>query len=615
MDDTLLRDDAGKAAGEETLSKTDSADGGGLSLKSAGTLAALATATAACGGGDSGGGSGGGPIGGGGGGGDPPPTVLKPSTDAQAARFILRAGFATSPATVEVVKRDGYEPWLNAQMNAQNSQSAAQFFAARGFDAVDANRYYFSRTPADNMVWSQLINGGSMVRKRVALALSEFFVVSLNNLNITWRSQAMGAYWDILNNRAFGNFRDLLEDITLNPAMGVFLNTLGNRKADPRTGRVADENFGREILQLFSIGLFELNQDGTVRTASDGSALETYTNEDVTGIAKAFTGYDYDYTGIGFTPAVDNPNFMVPDPDYARQPMTADPSKWRRPRTESFHSDEEKSFLGITIPAGTGATETLRLTLDAIFNHPNVGPFFGKQMIQRLVTSNPSPAYVSRVAGVFNNNGSGVRGDLRAVFKAILLDDEAISDAGLSSQTFGKLREPIVRFAQWGRSFGAQSASGNWDIRDLSDVSNRLGQAPLRSPSVFNFFRPGYVPANSQAAANSMVAPEFQIVNETSVATYVNFMERTIDGRGFWVRDVKARYTDELAIAHDASALLDRLDLVLTGQQLTQTTKDTILTALNDQEVTEASDEATKLRRIHIAVLLVMVSNDYLVQK
>ncbi len=298
-----------------------------------------------------------------------------------------------------------------------------------------------------------------------------------------------------------------------------------------------------------------------------------------------------------------------------RRAMTADPSKWQWPQTESYHAGEAKSFLGTTIPAGTGAAETLRLTLDTLFNHPNVGPFFGKQMIQRLVTSNPSPAYVQRVANVFNNNGSGQRGDLRAVFKAILMDEDALAPATLTDFRFGKLREPMLRFVQWGRTFGARSPSARWEIPNLSDSADRLGQSPLRSPSVFNFFRPGFVPLNSSAASNNLLAPEFQIVNESTVATYVNFMDEAIDGRGWWLGDVRASYTEELAIAHDAPALLDRLDLLLTGKQLAQSTRDTILTALNAEVVTQASDEATKLRRIHIGVLLVMACNNYLIQK
>lgn len=579
-------------------------------------VSTLAVATAACGGGG-GSGSGGTPTSGGGGGGTggtPAPTVVTPQTDEEAARFLLQASLSASTAEISAVRSDGYEPWLDRQMSRNNDQSARQYFASNGFDRVNSERYYFSSRLADNMLWSQLLSGGSAVRKRAALAMSEFFVISINGINNTWRSQGVGEYWDILNRHAFGNFRDLLEDITLSPVMGIYLNTLGNRKADPNSGRVPDENFGREIMQLFTIGLFELNNDGTVRT-SGGEPIETYDNDDVTGISKVFTGYDYDYTGIGFTPDGGGGNFDVPDPDYTRNPMTADPSRWRFPRNESYHSDAEKTFLGVTIPANTGPEESLRIALDTLFNHPNVGPFFGKQMIQRLVTSNPSPAYVDRVANAFNDNGSGVRGDLRAVFKAILLDDEALSNANITNANFGKLREPMLRFIQWGRTFGAQSSDGIFDLRDTSDTVNRLGQSPMRSPSVFNFFRPGYVPAGSQAADRNLLAPEFQLVNETSVAGYVNTMERVIDGSVFWLRDVSPQYTAEIDLADDTDALLDHLNLVLTAGQLSENSRGLIKPVLDEIEVTATSDTETKLSRVHLGVLLIMASNDYLVQK
>ena len=575
------------------------------------SVVAMASAAAACGGG--GGSSSPPPTGGAP---TPTPTVFvnRPQTDAEAARFLLRANLSTSTADIAAVRDEGYEPWLTRKMRQNNDESAQQFYASRGFDAVDTERHYNSSRTGDYMIWAQLLNGGNGVRKRVALAMSEFFVVSLNTISLTWRSPAIGEYWDILNRRAFGNFRDLIEDITLNPAMGVFLNTRGNRKADPATGRVPDENYGREIMQLFSIGLQELNRDGTVKLGSDGQPIETYDNDDVTGIAKAFTGYDYDFTDIGFTQEIGSTR-QIPDAAYARAPMTADSSRWRFNRGQNFHSDDEKSFLGTTIPAGTNATETLRITLDTLFNHPNVPPFFGKQMIQRLVTSNPSAAYVDRVAAAFENNGSGVRGDLTAVFKAILLDDEALAESSLSDPTFGKLREPMIRFAQWGRTFGAQSASNNWVIGNLSDASTRLGQAPLRSPSVFNFFRPGYVPLNSETSARNLVAPEMQIVNETSVAGFINFMERMIEGRGGLAADVKARYQQELPIAHDAAALLDRLDLLLTGMQLADDTRASILAAMETQPAAQNDSDEVKLRRIHTGVLLVLISNDYQVQR
>lgn len=579
-------------------------------------LGALATGLSACGGGGADGSSASGETSASSFFSSAPRAVAKPETDAQAARFALHASLSVSPQDIESLKDIGYEPWLTRQMDAANALSAADFFESRGFNRIDANHYYSRTQPADAMIWNQLMAGGSGVRKRVALALSEFFVVSLNAVDsLIWRAQGMGAYWDMLNARAFGNFRDVLEDVSLAPVMGVYLNTRGNRKADARTGRVPDENFGREIMQLFSIGLHELNIDGTDRLDGSGQPIETYDNDDVTGIAKVFTGYDLDFSATTMHPHPTGGTWEIPGPDVAIRPMTADASAWRYPRSESFHSPEEKRFLGTTIPAGTGPAESLAITLDTLFNHPNVGPFFGKQMIQRLVTSNPSPAYVTRVAQAFNDDGTGTRGNLRAVFKAILLDEEALSDSGLTDPRFGKLREPMLRYIQWARTVGVQSASGKWDIGTTDSSAYGLSQSPLRSPSVFNYFRPAYFSNGSQAAANAMVAPEFQLVNETTVAAYLNFMQQVIRGKGARSNDVKPLYAAEIAIAHDRPALLDRLDLLLTGNQLMAATRSEILGVLNGITVTEASPEQNKLDMIYIAVMLVMASYDYLIQR
>lgn len=566
---------------------------------------ALALSAAACGGGGSSGG-------GTGGGGPPVSTVRKPQTDAEAARFLLQASLSASTAAIAEVRSEGYGPWLDRQFAAANSQSSRNYFADRGLDRVDSNRFYNSALIGDYMVWSQLLSGGNPVRKRIAFALSEFFVVSLSGINLTWRGPAIGEYWDILNRQAFGNFRDLLQDITLNPAMGTFLNTRGNRAADGR-GRVPDENYAREVMQLFTIGLFELNADGTNRLVN-GNPVETYTSQDVSGLARVFTGYDFDLAGLTFTQEIGSTR-QIPDAEYTRRPMTADPARWVPARTTGFHSTEAKTFLGLTIPAGTGAAESLRRALDHLFNHPNVGPFFARQMIQRLVTSNPSPAYVGRVAAVFANNGQGRRGDLAAVFKAILTDNEALDPANITNPNFGKLREPVLRFVQLARTFGARSTSGNWQVGDLSDPATALGQSPLRSPSVFNFFRPGYFPANTEIANRSLLAPEFQLVNETSVAGYVNFLERAITGGRTPVADIALDFSAEIAIAQDAATLLDRLDLLLTGRQLSTGVRDTVRAAMEDVAVTAASTNAEKLRRVQIGVALILASTDYLIQK
>ena len=469
------------------------------------------------------------------------------------------------------------------------------------------------------MIWNQLMTSSDGVRKRLALALSEFFVVSLTGLDFSWRSHAIAAWWDLLVANALGNYRTLLEAVTLNAAMGWYLNTKGNMKENPATGRAPDENYGREVMQLFSIGLYQLNADGTEKRDANGNKIETYTQADITNIARVFTGWDFDRTtNVNTVEPVSRRT--IPSTDFTRLPMRL---------TAANHSSLAATFLGTTVPANTDGTVALRTALDALFNHPNVGPFFGKQMIQRLVTSNPSPAYVARVAGAFANNGSGVRGDLKAVFAAVLLDDEARNPATATQPGFGKLREPILRFVQWGRTFGIQSARGSWKIGDASNPATQLGQSPLRSPSVFNFFRPGYVPPSTALSASQTPAPEFQLVNESTVGGYLNAMQNIVRN-GIYVNapdqpnvgsnstngyDITATYSAELALVTDATALVRRLNLVLCAGQMSEANQNLIIGALNATPVTATSTDSVKLNRVAAAVLMVMGCSEYLIQK
>ena len=253
---------------------------------------------------------------------------------------------------------------------------------------------------------------------------------------------------------------------------------------------------------------------------------------------------------------------------------------------------------------------SLKLALDAIFAHPNVAPFVSKQLIQHLVTSNPSPAYVQRVATIFENNGSGVRGDLRAVVRAILLDTEARNDAAAaSSTTFGKLREPVMRFTGWARAFGATSPSDKWPIGTTTNVSEKLAQGIGRSPSVFNFFRPGYIPPNSAIGTQNLVAPEFQITNEITLVAYINFMQVAMrDGFG----DFKADYTEYLAKATDSQALLDMINLRIAANQVSAATIAQIKTAVDSIATVTPADLQN---RVNTATLLIMASPEFLVLK
>ena len=571
--------------GIDTSSTISGKAAGGLTL-----MAALSAALSACGGGGGGGGSFGG-------GSTTPVPVTYNYTDTEAARFLLQAQFTAMPDEIAAVKTQGYSGWLDTQFSTAISQTGTAWLDSQGHNIPKADQNFFNPIMGDWMAWRMMMTGADQVRKRVAFALSNMMVASLNPIDGFWPPYVIAGYWDMLNANAFGNFRTLIEEVTLNPAMGLFLNTRGNLKEDPATGRQPDENYAREVMQLFTIGLYDLNSDGTIKTDLLGNKTETYGQADITNLAHVFTGYDWNYSRVtqqttSFWP------YPIPTTEFARDRMAF---------TASNHSNLAVTFLGVTIPANTDGPTALKTTLDTLFNHPNTAPFFCKQMIQHLVTSNPSPAYVGRVAAVFANNGSGVRGDLKAVWKAIFTDAEARTLP--TSANAGKVRDPIVRFSQWCRTFPVSSTTGKWEIYDTSNGDWGLGQSPLRSPSVFNYFRPGYVPPHTAIADAGLVAPEFQIHNETTTAGYINFMQSMIDN-GY--NDIKPDFSGPLAMATDASGLVDWLNLHMTANQLSANSVTVIKTALNAMASTTDTD---KRNRVNSAILLVMACPEYIVQK
>lgn len=562
----------------------------------------------------------------GGGGGSP---QTRPEPDAKqlasydAARFLQHAQFSSSETDIAAVKTQGKTAWLNAQMSSASSTGGWDWLIQRGYGVIDTNRFYEMEYQSNHMAWYQIMASPDGVRRRVALALSEFFVVSGMGVgNLRWGQFAMGAYWDVLCNNAFGNFRTLLQSVTLNLAMGEYLNTLGNQKEDPTTGRLPDENYAREVMQLFTIGLLQLNLDGTPKLDGNSQPIETYTQSDVSNLARVFTGYEADNTD-GFSLSAIDPKYTIPNVGYTRRPMVLNPGR---------HSNLRAEFLGTVIDADTDGTTALTVALDTLFNHPNVGPFFGRQMIQRLVCSDPSPAYVARVATVFNNNGNNVRGDLAAVFKAILLDAEANDATGLTSTTFGKLREPMVRTAQWARSFKVTSLKGTWKIGNPNySAVDALGQSPLQAPSVFNFFRPGYVPPSTALASGKITAPEFQLVNETTTASYINYLQNFLS-QGMWVRapelitspdnatatdgpDIVPDYSAELALVGNPWALLERLNLLLCAGQMSTEMMTMMVNALSTDPTNTNSPANAQRSYVAKAIMFVMCCSEYLIQK
>lgn len=530
-------------------------------------------------------------------------TVQGSITSVEASRFLSQATFGATDADIANLRSSTYSAWLDAQIAmptvshlAHMDDRLREIQAVNPKETVNGNQFY-------ETVYQQAATGQDQLRQRVKLALSEIFVTSF--AKDTENPRGLASYYDMLGRDAFGNFRTLLTDVTYHPAMGIYLSYMGNQKEDSKTGRSPDQNYAREIMQLMTIGLYQLNTDGTPKTDLFGNTIPTYSADDILGLSKVFTGLSWYSTAPTSSTFWGNSK----DTEAYTKPMTA---------YDAYHSTSAKAFLGTTIPASAtpDTNGDVKVALDTLFNNPNVGPFISKQLIQHLVTSNPSAAYVGRVAAVFNNNGSGVRGDMAAVIKAILLDNDARSTS--TDPTYGKLREPFVRVANWMRSFGVTSQSGNW----LTGANLQLGEAPLASPTVFNFFRPGYVPPNTVLASKNKVGPVFEISDEGTIATYVNFMQSVINyGVGFVPPggsglDIKSAYTNEVALADNPTALVDRIDLLLAAQMST-TLKAKIVAAVSDISIPTSGTaiNTAKLNRVRLALLLSMASPEYLAQR
>ncbi|HUE66075.1 MAG TPA: DUF1800 domain-containing protein [Rhizomicrobium sp.] len=535
-------------------------------------------------------------------------------SSSDAARFLTQATFGPTDSDITALTISSFATWLSTQTSAPVSspthqawvdQQLTQLQATNPSATLSANQFYES-------FWQHAVQAPDELRQRVKFALSQIFVISLADPNVDVRGAA--SYYDMLGADAFGNFRQLLTDVTYHPMMGVYLTYMSNQKEDPNGTRTPDQNYARELMQLMTIGLYKLNPDGTNQLDGSGNPIPTYSQNDILGLAKVFTGLAW----YSPNPTTSTFNGGNKDPNATITPMIAYPQ---------FHSTSEKDFLGVTILA-TSTPDTVgdvKIALDTLFNHPNVGPFISFRLIQQLVTSNPSPAYVQRVASVFNNNGSGVRGDMTAVITAILTDTEARTAANETAPGFGKLREPVVRLANWMRAFSVTSQSGNWLMTSTS-ASTSLGESPLTSSSVFNFWRPGYAPPNTQLAANNLLAPEFQSVNEVTNAGYLNTMQGAI-GNGIGSvpsggsgADIQSQYSAETAVANDASALADLMNRLLLYGQMSSTLHQRLVDAVNGVAIpggsaTQAQINAALLNRAKIAVFLTMASNEYLAQR
>lgn len=504
-----------------------------------------------------------------------------PHTAADAARFLEYSTWGPNAQLIEDLQRYGYDRFLEDQFSAPvSSYPTLPLYPATVPTDCDTvcRRDNYTMYPLQTRFYTNALYGPDQLRQRVAFALHQILVVS--GVDITQPSR-MAPYLQILDRNAFGNYRDLLWEITLNPAMGNYLDIAGNSAANP------NENYAREILQLFSIGLNELNQDGTPVLDRNGQPIPAYDQGIVNAFARVFTGWNFarpPVTGVA--------NYI--------DPMIA---------TQLRHDIKPKTLLqGVTLPGNRTAAQDLSDAIDNIFTHPNVGPFIGKQLIQHLVTSNPSPGYVQRVASVFANNGLGIRGDMKAVIRAILLDDEAYANPAPEAGK-GHLRHPVLFITSLLRAFNARSADG-LALSDgyLNPQNVNMGMDLFRPPSVFSYFSP-----STGVPGSSLRGPEFGLLNTSTAIRRANFVNTMVFSRiGVSANSPTGTSLDFSAIrtlADNPAQMTLTLNTLLMSGRMTQPMVDAITAAV------QAVPATNPLRRVQTAVYLIATSAQYQVSR
>lgn len=538
-------------------------------------------------------------------------TQTVPLTADSAHRFLVQATFGPRSEDIARLRSVGYQGWIDEQFAAPVTSThlamaeASAAFKSRTVNNLDLGYTWWTHALQDH---------NSQLRHKVAFALSQIFVVSSVAFD---NNRAVASYLDMLTAKADGNYRDLLEAVALHPAMGQYLSHMSNRKEDG-TGRVPDENFAREVMQLFSIGLHELDDAGKPKVVN-GQTVDTYSANDIKGLARVFTGFSWHWpsaqSALNWWECFWRSS-ACKEPSQDVTAMHAYPAE---------HSTAQKDFLGVSVPVQQTAApkDSLKVALDRLASHPNTAPFISRQLIQRLVTSNPSDQYVIDVTQVFRTSG----GNLKAVVSKILTHPEALAAGALMSapSTFGKVREPVLRLAHILRAIPHRStqftSTGNnhfYLAVDTSDSGSELGQTPMRAPSVFNFYRPGYRPPQTQVAAQGLVAPEMQITTETSVLGYANFLAHILEnGWGEWNSslrraDVQFDFSGWMSLSTQPEQLIDTIAVRLVGHKLPEEAKVPAMAAI---ESMPTSTDYEKRQRIQAAILLVAVSPDFVIQR
>ena len=526
-----------------------------------------------------------------------------------ASRFLAQASMGYDQDDIAEVISLGNEGWIDQQLDAPATgflglledvhAEVADWNIQRGADSTEyEGRPYYS---VFNYAWWEMImKNDDLLRNRVAYALSQILVISANS-DLEGQGDALASYYEIFLRNASGNYQDILQEVSMHPAMGYFLSHLNNPKADPESNIHPDENYAREFMQLFTIGLYELNSDGT-RRQENGREIPTYGQKEIKEFAKI-------WTGLG--PGGVMPNmYDVNEAEFGLDIYLADMTVPMQMYPE-YHEEGPKELLnGVTIPADQDPMQDIEDAIGNVFSHPNVGPFVSLRLIQRLVKSNPTPGYVARVAQVFNDNGEGVRGDMRDLIKAILLDDEARSCQSLQDPDHGMLREPLVRYTHYAKAMDTEQYYDRfWNAG--YEFWGSTGQAPFGAPSVFNFYLPDFQP-NGGISNQNLVAPEFQIHNSRTSIEFINQVNRwtmydnVMNG---WEEENPAPFVNKERLKHlarDPEVLINELDVLFTHGQLSDRTRDLIRIALNAQIYRDYRED-----RVELAIYLMMISPDY----
>jgi uncharacterized protein (DUF1800 family) len=506
-----------------------------------------------------------------------------PLTPRRASRFLAQATLGADWEEIERATQLGIENWLADQFQQPIGRHEPLL------QAIENSGVILDSAMRRGIWWQQVMESPDLLRQRVALALSEIYVISDNHSAVDDNVLGASHYYDMLLEHSFGNFRDLLLDVSLHPVMGAYLSHLGNERSNPAQGRFPDENYAREVMQLFSVGLFELNIDGTLQRDGAGNAIPTYDNDDITEFAKIFTGLSY---------ASAFPDFRSGVPVWDRPMRMYDP----------YHEPGPKFLLrGRYVPATQSGMQDIESAIDNLFEHPNVGPFLGRRLIQRMVTSNPSPAYVRHVAEAFGNNGNGVRGDMRAVIRAVLLDPEARTWPTTAISIEGRVRESFLRRVHLARAFNASNLMRDYPIAD-GRAPVDFGQRPLSSPTVFNFFLPDHQPTG-EIANRGLFAPEFQIITAVTAIASADSLESQITTAMNSAQNplaaVRLDLTDEVAMAPNVTALIDRLDLLMTYGNMSGQMRQILI-----ENISRLSDP---VERAQMALYLIAISPEYAV--